>query len=71
VLRHASDLVGPVIGGATGLEEAYAVAQENKTKANSVEIRLTGSSRAGLGRVDSSRAGTRPRADLRGDGWER
>ncbi|NJQ03344.1 ParB N-terminal domain-containing protein [Streptomyces sp. PLAI1-29] len=40
VLQHAPDLVDPVISGATGLNEAYAVAQENKAKANSAEVQL-------------------------------
>ncbi|MFF2567296.1 ParB/RepB/Spo0J family partition protein [Streptomyces sp. NPDC058084] len=40
VLQHAPDLVGPVISGATGLNEAYAIAQENKAKANSAEVQL-------------------------------
>ncbi|MFE2560813.1 ParB/RepB/Spo0J family partition protein [Streptomyces sp. NPDC059352] len=40
VLQHAPDLVGPVISGATGLNEAYAIAQENKAKANSAEAQL-------------------------------
>ncbi|MEV7955276.1 ParB N-terminal domain-containing protein [Streptomyces sp. NPDC088141] len=40
VLQHAPDLVDPVISGATGLNEAYTVAQENKAKANSAEIQL-------------------------------
>ncbi|WP_412078793.1 ParB N-terminal domain-containing protein [Streptomyces xanthophaeus] len=40
VLQHAPDLVDPVISGATGLNEAYAIAQENKAKANSAEVQL-------------------------------
>ncbi|WP_308377934.1 ParB/RepB/Spo0J family partition protein [Streptomyces sp. ISL-98] len=40
VLQHAPDLVDPVITGAMGLNEAYAVAQENKAKANSAEVQL-------------------------------
>ncbi|MCZ0974383.1 plasmid replication/partition related protein [Streptomyces noursei] len=40
VLQHAPDLVDPVISGATGLNEAYNVAQENKAKANSAEAQL-------------------------------
>ncbi|GAU70740.1 hypothetical protein SSP35_22_00430 [Streptomyces sp. NBRC 110611] len=40
VLQHAPDLVDPVISGASGLNEAYAVAQENKAKANSAEVQL-------------------------------
>ncbi len=40
VLQHAPDHVDPVISGATGLNEAYAVAQENKAKANSAEVQL-------------------------------
>ncbi|MFK0121189.1 ParB N-terminal domain-containing protein [Streptomyces sp. NPDC090994] len=40
VLQHAPDLVDPVISGATGLNEAYAVAKENKAKANSAEVQL-------------------------------
>ncbi|KUN02148.1 plasmid replication/partition related protein [Streptomyces yokosukanensis] len=40
VLQHAPDLVDPVISGATGLNEAYATAQENKAKANSAEVQL-------------------------------
>lgn len=40
VLQHAPDLVDPVIAGAMGLNEAYAVAQENKSKANSAEVQL-------------------------------
>jgi hypothetical protein len=40
VLQHAPDHVDPVISGATGLREAYAVAQENKAKANSAEVQL-------------------------------
>ncbi|WP_246260430.1 hypothetical protein [Streptomyces typhae] len=40
VLQHAPDLVDPVISGATGLNEAYTVAQENKAKANSAEAQL-------------------------------
>ncbi|MFE0772193.1 hypothetical protein [Streptomyces sp. NPDC058861] len=41
VLQHAPDLVDPVISGAMGLNEAYSVAQENKSKANSTEVQLT------------------------------
>lgn len=40
VLLHAPDLVDPVISGATSLNEAYTVAQENKAKANSAEAQL-------------------------------
>ncbi|MFB8440457.1 hypothetical protein ACFC7A_15570 [Streptomyces niveus] len=40
VLRHAPDLVDPVISGAMGLDEAYTVARENKAKANSAEVQL-------------------------------
>ncbi|MEU3599294.1 hypothetical protein ABZ714_11260 [Streptomyces sp. NPDC006798] len=40
VLQHAPDLVDPVISGATGLNEAYATAQETKAKANSAEVQL-------------------------------
>jgi len=40
VLQHAPDLVNPIISGATGLNETYAVAQENKAKANSTEVQL-------------------------------
>lgn len=40
VLRHAPDLVDPVINGAMGLDEAYDVARENKAKANSAEVQL-------------------------------
>ncbi|MDX2908189.1 ParB/RepB/Spo0J family partition protein [Streptomyces griseiscabiei] len=40
VLQHAPDLVDPVISGAMGLDEAYAVARENKAKANSAEVQL-------------------------------
>ncbi|MGQ4480267.1 hypothetical protein [Streptomyces sp. SAS_276] len=40
VLQHAPDLVDQVISGTTGLNEAYALAQENKAKANSAEVQL-------------------------------
>ncbi|WTG23316.1 ParB/RepB/Spo0J family partition protein [Streptomyces decoyicus] len=40
VLQHAADLVEAVIGGAMGLDEAYAIARENKAKANSAEVQL-------------------------------
>ncbi|MGW6393118.1 plasmid replication/partition related protein [Streptomyces sp. NPDC055103] len=40
VLQHAPDLVDPVISGAMGLNEAYAVAQEHKAKASSAEVQL-------------------------------
>jgi len=37
VLQHAPDLVDAVIAGATGLDEAYRIARERKTAADSVE----------------------------------
>jgi hypothetical protein len=40
VLQHAADLVEAVISGAMGLDEAYAIARENKAKANSAEVQL-------------------------------
>ncbi|MGW2540713.1 plasmid replication/partition related protein [Kitasatospora sp. NPDC001574] len=40
VLRHAPDLVDAVIAGATGLDEAYKVARENKAYADSAEAQL-------------------------------
>ncbi|MFF0551102.1 hypothetical protein ACFYUL_19295 [Streptomyces sp. NPDC004311] len=40
VLQHAPDLVEPVISGAMGLNEAYAVAQDNKAKITSAEAQL-------------------------------
>jgi ParB-like chromosome segregation protein Spo0J len=40
VLQHAPDLVDAVIAGATGLDEAYRVARERKTAADSVEAQL-------------------------------
>ncbi|MCZ4101294.1 ParB N-terminal domain-containing protein [Streptomyces sp. SID13666] len=40
VLLHAPDLVDPVISGATGLNEAYSVAQDNKATANSADVQL-------------------------------
>ncbi|MCW8379811.1 ParB N-terminal domain-containing protein [Streptomyces justiciae] len=40
VLQHAPDLVDPVISGATGLNDAYTVAQETKAKANSDEVQI-------------------------------
>jgi hypothetical protein len=40
VLRHAADLVDPVISGAIRLDKAYKVARERKTQAASVESKL-------------------------------
>ncbi|MFF2189688.1 hypothetical protein [Streptomyces sp. NPDC058155] len=40
MLQHAADLVEAVINGAMGLDEAYALARENKAKANSAEVQL-------------------------------
>jgi len=40
VRDHAPDLVDAVIAGATGLDEAYKVARERKTAADSVEAQL-------------------------------
>lgn len=40
VLRHAPDLVDPVINGAISLNEAYKVARENKNQADSFEAQL-------------------------------
>jgi ParB-like chromosome segregation protein Spo0J len=40
VLEHAPDMVDAVIAGATGLDEAYRVARERKTAADSVEAQL-------------------------------
>jgi ParB-like chromosome segregation protein Spo0J len=40
VLDHAPDMVDAVIAGATGLDEAYKVARERKTAADSVENQL-------------------------------
>jgi hypothetical protein len=40
VLDHAPDLVDAVIAGASGLDEAYKVARERKTAADSVENQL-------------------------------
>ena len=40
VMEHAPDLVDAVISGATGLDEAYRVARERKTAADSVENQL-------------------------------
>jgi hypothetical protein len=40
VLQHAPDLVDPVINGAMGLDEAYAIARENKARATSAEAQL-------------------------------
>jgi len=40
VLDHAPDLVDAVVTGATGLDEAYKVARERKTAADSVENQL-------------------------------
>lgn len=40
VRDHAPDLVDAVIAGATGLDEAYRIARERKTAADSVEAQL-------------------------------
>jgi len=40
VLEFAPDMVDAVIGGATGLDEAYRIARERKTAADSVENQL-------------------------------
>lgn len=40
VVEHAPDFVDAVIAGATGLDEAYRVARERKTAADSVEAQL-------------------------------
>nr|WP_234333653.1 ParB N-terminal domain-containing protein [Streptomyces viridochromogenes] len=40
VLQHAPDLVDPVISGDMGLDEAYAVARQNKAQADSDEAQL-------------------------------
>lgn len=40
VVEHAPDLVDAVIAGATGLDEAYRIARERKTAADSVEAQL-------------------------------
>lgn len=40
VCEHAPDLVDAVIAGATGLDEAYRVARERKTAADSTEAQL-------------------------------
>lgn len=40
VLQHAPNLVGSVINGTMGLDEAYAVARENKERANGAEAQL-------------------------------
>ena len=40
VLDHAPDLADAVIAGAIGLDEAYKIARDNKTKADTVEAQL-------------------------------
>lgn len=40
VLEHAPDLADAVVAGAMGLDEAYRIARENKTKADSAEAQL-------------------------------
>lgn len=40
VLDHAPDMADAVISGATGLDEAYRIAKERKTAADSVENQL-------------------------------
>ncbi|MEV4093835.1 ParB/RepB/Spo0J family partition protein [Streptosporangium saharense] len=40
ILDHAPDLVNAVVAGAMGLDEAYRIARENKTKADSAEAQL-------------------------------
>jgi hypothetical protein len=55
VLRHASDLVDPVISGATGLDEAYAVAQEDPEPADRVVEGGLGTVRSVPPRVPSPR----------------
>ncbi|MFD5765362.1 hypothetical protein ACFWIN_06020 [Streptomyces sp. NPDC127049] len=40
VFQHAPDLVDAVINGTMGLDEAYAVARENKERANGAEAQL-------------------------------
>ncbi|MEV7908059.1 ParB/RepB/Spo0J family partition protein [Streptomyces anulatus] len=40
VLQHAPDLADAVVAGAMGLDEAYRIARENKTKADSAESQL-------------------------------
>ncbi|WUI43247.1 ParB/RepB/Spo0J family partition protein [Streptomyces zaomyceticus] len=40
VLQHAPNLVDPVVNGTMGLDEAYAIARENKERANGAEAQL-------------------------------
>lgn len=40
VLRHAPDIADAVVSGAMSLNEAYGIARDNKTKADSVESQL-------------------------------